>query len=165
MFILASVASATPVHLRCEYLENPLGVDASTPHLSWQSDSSQRNWMQSAYQILVASNGESLRSGQADIWDRAKDTTGKSGYGTRPGKLRNRGKEPGGRWACSTARTGKRSGFVGIIPRMTLIGKGFAGFGCPVKMRLRLCRIRLPPFAWPSIFRRKQEQRFFYSRP
>jgi len=72
MFILASVASATPVHLRCEYLENPLGVDASTPHLSWQSDSSQRNWMQSAYQILVASNGESLRSGQADIWDSGK---------------------------------------------------------------------------------------------
>ena len=69
LFVLASAASATPVHLRCEYLENPLGIDVAAPHLSWQSDSTERNWRQAAYQILVASNDESLGSGKADVWD------------------------------------------------------------------------------------------------
>jgi alpha-L-rhamnosidase len=69
---LASVAAATPVHLRCEYLENPLGIDAASPHLSWQSDSTERNWKQAAYEILVASSDESLRAGKADIWDSGK---------------------------------------------------------------------------------------------
>ena len=67
--ILTSVASATPVHLRCEYLENPLGIDMASPHLSWQSDNTERNWRQVAYQVLVASSDESLRGGKADIWD------------------------------------------------------------------------------------------------
>jgi alpha-L-rhamnosidase len=70
--VLASAASATPVRLRCEYLENPIGIDVSTPHLSWQSESSERNWRQAAYEILVASNDESLQAGKADIWDSGK---------------------------------------------------------------------------------------------
>jgi len=70
--VLASVASASPVHLRCEYLENPLGIDLAVPHLSWQSDSTERNWRQSAYEILVASNDDALRSGKADVWDSGK---------------------------------------------------------------------------------------------
>ncbi len=70
--ILAGAASATPVHLRCEYLENPLGLDVASPHLSWQSDSTERNWKQGAYEILVASNDENLRTGKADIWDSGK---------------------------------------------------------------------------------------------
>ena len=66
---LISSASAAPVHLRCEYLENPLGIDAAAPHLSWQSDSAERNWRQVAYEVLVANNDESLRAGKADVWD------------------------------------------------------------------------------------------------
>jgi len=62
-------ASATPVHLRCEYRENPLGIDAPAPQLSWQSDSSERNWKQSAYQILVASSLDGLAAGRVDVWD------------------------------------------------------------------------------------------------
>ena len=70
--IFSSAASATPVHLRCEYLENPLGIDAASPHLSWQSDNTERNWKQAAYQLLVASTDENLRAGKADIWDSGK---------------------------------------------------------------------------------------------
>jgi len=72
IIVLASAAAATPVHLRCEYLENPLGIDAESPHLSWQSDNTERNWRQAAYQVLVASNDESLRAGKADVWDSGK---------------------------------------------------------------------------------------------
>ena len=67
-----------PVHLRCEYLENPLGIDAASPHLSWQSDNKERNWMQSAYEILVASSDDTLRTGNADIWDSGKVHSGES---------------------------------------------------------------------------------------
>jgi alpha-L-rhamnosidase len=70
--ILSSVASATPVHLRCEYLENPLGIDKASPQLSWQSDNSERNWVQAAYQVLIASNAERLQVGNADVWNSGK---------------------------------------------------------------------------------------------
>jgi alpha-L-rhamnosidase len=69
---LTNTASARPVHLRCEYLQNPLGIDQRSPRLSWQSDNAERNWQQLAYQILVASSAEQLRSGKADVWDTGK---------------------------------------------------------------------------------------------
>jgi len=67
--VLSASALATPVHLRCEYLVNPLGLDQVAPRLSWQSDNSEHNWRQTAYQILVATSAEGLSSGSADIWD------------------------------------------------------------------------------------------------
>ncbi len=76
--ILASAASATPVHLRCEYLENPLGIDAASPHLSWQSDNAERNWKQVAYELLVSSSDDNLRAGKADVWDSGKVGSGES---------------------------------------------------------------------------------------
>jgi len=77
-FVLVAAAAATPVHLRCEYLENPLGIDAASPHLSWQSDSAERNWQQAAYQVLVSSSDEILRSGKADVWDSGKIVSAES---------------------------------------------------------------------------------------
>jgi alpha-L-rhamnosidase len=48
------------------------------PHLSWQSDNTERNWRQSAYEVVVASNDESLRPGRADIWDSGKVNSAES---------------------------------------------------------------------------------------
>ncbi|HXN52522.1 MAG TPA: glycoside hydrolase family 78 protein [Candidatus Acidoferrum sp.] len=79
--LLAAVtgsASARPFYLRCEYLENPLGIDKAFPQLSWQSDNTERNWEQAAYQILVASSLEQLRSGKADVWDSGKINSSES---------------------------------------------------------------------------------------
>ncbi|HTU46395.1 MAG TPA: family 78 glycoside hydrolase catalytic domain [Bryobacteraceae bacterium] len=73
-----ATAYAKPVHLRCEYLENPLGIDAAHPNLSWQSDSTERNWRQAAYQILVATTPEALRSGKPDVWNSGKQASGES---------------------------------------------------------------------------------------
>jgi alpha-L-rhamnosidase len=75
---LGAAASATPVRLRCEYLDNPLGIDMAAPHLSWQSDNQERNWIQAGYEILVASTDESLRDGKADIWDSGKFNSSES---------------------------------------------------------------------------------------
>ena len=71
-------AFATPVHLRCESLLNPLGIDAEVPRLSWQSDNTERDWRQSAYQILVASSAEQLSAGHADVWDSGKISSDES---------------------------------------------------------------------------------------
>jgi len=76
--MLTSAASATPVHLRCEYLENPLGIDQASPQLSWQSDNSERKWRQVAYEVLVASSAERLQAGNADVWDSGKINSAES---------------------------------------------------------------------------------------
>ncbi len=72
------VMQAKPVRLRCEHLANPLGIDAPKPAFSWQSDSSERNWVQSAYQIRVASSADLLKRGQADVWDSGKQASSES---------------------------------------------------------------------------------------
>ncbi|MEA5426743.1 family 78 glycoside hydrolase catalytic domain [Arcicella lustrica] len=59
-------------HLRCEYRLNPLGVQTNTPNLSWQIQSSQRNILQNAYQILVADTPEALAKNQGNVWDSGK---------------------------------------------------------------------------------------------
>jgi alpha-L-rhamnosidase len=76
--ILAPAASAVPIHLRCEYLENPLGLDKPEPHLSWQSDNTERNWKQLAYEVLVSSTADLSRSDHADIWDSGKTDSAES---------------------------------------------------------------------------------------
>jgi len=76
--LLTAAAYAAPVRLRSEYVENPLGIDVATPRLSWQSDNSERDWRQSAYQILVASTPEALNAGRADVWDSGKITSAES---------------------------------------------------------------------------------------
>ena len=59
-------------HLRCEYRENPLGIDVRQPRLSWILDSSQRGQKQTAYRILVASTEEKLANDLGDLWDSGK---------------------------------------------------------------------------------------------
>ncbi len=55
--------------LRCEYRENPLGVDARSPRLSWQLQSKERGQRQTAYHILVASSPDLLKRDRGDLWD------------------------------------------------------------------------------------------------
>ncbi len=58
-----------PIHLRCEYATNPLGIDVIIPRLSWQLDDLRQGAMQSAYQVQVAGSPELLGNGKADLWD------------------------------------------------------------------------------------------------
>jgi alpha-L-rhamnosidase len=68
---LAAIAQATPVHLRCEWVRNPLGIDVARPYLSWQNDSSERNWIQSAYQIVISTTPDPM-GGSSRVWDSGK---------------------------------------------------------------------------------------------
>lgn len=58
--------------LKCEYLTNPLGIDVTTPRLSWVLESTERGQKQTAYQIMVASSLENLKAKKADLWDTGK---------------------------------------------------------------------------------------------
>ena len=58
-----------PVQLRCDYAENPLGVDSRSPRLFWQFDSPERGQLQTAYEILAASSPEILAQDRGDLWD------------------------------------------------------------------------------------------------
>jgi len=57
------------VGLRCEYRQNPLGIDTDRPRLSWQLESTGRDQRQSAYRLLVASSRDLLRGDIGDLWD------------------------------------------------------------------------------------------------
>ncbi|MGI9428608.1 MAG: family 78 glycoside hydrolase catalytic domain [Bythopirellula sp.] len=65
-------ADLTVTQLRCEYEENPLGIDAVKPRLSWIITGESRGILQSAYQILVASSQKNLDADKADLWDSGK---------------------------------------------------------------------------------------------
>lgn len=66
---VAAPAALTVERLRCEHRENPLGVDAERPRLSWWLGSDARGQRQAAYQVLVASSRELLEKDQGDLWD------------------------------------------------------------------------------------------------
>lgn len=69
LLALVTAAQAAPVHLRTNALLNPLGIDTPHPTFSWQSDAATPNWMQSGYEILVATDARHLTPGKADGWD------------------------------------------------------------------------------------------------
>jgi len=60
-----------PLRLTCEHRENPLGVGAEQPRLSWWVGDYAPGAVQSAYEIAVASTPEKLASAP-DIWDSGK---------------------------------------------------------------------------------------------
>ena len=65
----AATPGLRPTHLRCEYLENPLGLEAPAPRLNWWVESEQRGQKQTAYRLLVASTEEKLAREEGDLWD------------------------------------------------------------------------------------------------
>lgn len=69
---LLTTKGVQPVDVRCEYLVNPLGIDAPAPRFSWKLHSDERAQIQSAYRICVASSEENLRNNEPDLWDSGK---------------------------------------------------------------------------------------------
>jgi alpha-L-rhamnosidase len=65
----SSTSLATVGNLRCEHVQNPLGIDVSWPRLSWVMNSTQRGDHQTACQILVASSPTILAQNQGDLWN------------------------------------------------------------------------------------------------
>lgn len=73
--VVAAGPSLRVDDLRCEYLVNPLGIDARAPRLSWKLqavDPKARGLMQSAYQIVVATTEARLGEDKGATWDTGK---------------------------------------------------------------------------------------------
>jgi len=68
-------AALSPLNLKCDGWQNPLGIDESNPRLSWQvaaTNASVRGESETAYEIQVATSTNLLASGQPDLWDSGK---------------------------------------------------------------------------------------------
>ncbi len=70
---LATLRAADVANPRCEYLDNPLGIEVAKPRLSWVIVDSKpeiaRGLKQTAYQVLVASTPGVLDKDTGDLWD------------------------------------------------------------------------------------------------
>jgi alpha-L-rhamnosidase len=72
-FIMAGMnntAYECPVGLRCEFTENPLGVQSPAPLLSWRLD--RPGGRQGAYQIVAAPGPEALEAEDYSLWNTGK---------------------------------------------------------------------------------------------
>ncbi len=67
-----SPTPGAPQYLRCEYLVNPLGLDAARPRLSWEVNDPRRGAAQTAYEIQAAGSADALARGDADVWSSGK---------------------------------------------------------------------------------------------
>ena len=116
----AAEGPATADYLRCEYRVNPLGIDVTSPRLSWEMHDTRRGAVQTAYQVLVASTPQKLAADEGDLWDSGKvasdqivsdrlrrqaapvahaDAIGRSASGTPRGNPRRTASRPCGPWA------------------------------------------------------------------
>lgn len=58
--------------LVCEYHHNPVGLEATSPRLSWKISTEENNWMQAAYEIWAAHHPADLQNGKKLIWRTGK---------------------------------------------------------------------------------------------
>ncbi len=74
--VLSTSASAAKTievkELKCEYFNNPLGINETHPRLSWILESTVEGQVQSAYQVLVATSPSNLSEKKADLWNSDK---------------------------------------------------------------------------------------------
>ncbi len=66
--------------LTCEDMKDPLGIESPKPRLGWKlaAEPGERDQVQSAYQILVASSLQHLAHDQGDLWDSGEVTSAES---------------------------------------------------------------------------------------
>ncbi|HET6383771.1 MAG TPA: glycoside hydrolase family 78 protein [Armatimonadota bacterium] len=73
-----SAKAAAVQNLRCEYADNPVGIDSTQPRLSWMIQSQRRGERQTGYQILVASTPGLLSAGHGDLWNSGRVASDRS---------------------------------------------------------------------------------------
>lgn len=78
MTVLSSAQSLQVGYLRCEARENPLGVVAKQPMLSWELYSAQQSVIQTAFQIVVADDSLLLKRNVGNVWDSKKQLSATS---------------------------------------------------------------------------------------
>lgn len=57
------------INLKCEHLENPIGIDESYPRFTWQLESENPGSLQNAYQLVVGTKKADVAIGKGNIWE------------------------------------------------------------------------------------------------
>lgn len=73
---LTASAKSTPVDLKCEHLENPIGIGNPSPRLSWRIDDNRKDAKQTAYRIVIGRDSLKVLKGDGDMWDTGKVESG-----------------------------------------------------------------------------------------
>ena len=76
---MLGAAGLTPVDLRVEFAENPVGV-SETPHLSWNLQGEGRGGMQKSYELLAAGSSEKLTLEAADLWKQKSEKSSQRAF-------------------------------------------------------------------------------------
>lgn len=74
LFMLFSITTlvAQPINLRCEHLNNPLGIDEKEPRLTWMIEDTRSGAMQTAFRVIVDTDSSAIVNGQGNMWDTGK---------------------------------------------------------------------------------------------
>ncbi|MES2810617.1 MAG: family 78 glycoside hydrolase catalytic domain [Bacteroidota bacterium] len=59
-------------NLKCEYLNNPLGIDAPHPRFTWVLNDARKGAAQTAYQLTVSTDSVALSKAEANVWQSGK---------------------------------------------------------------------------------------------
>ncbi len=72
------VAPRPPAQLKCESLHEPLGIDVTSPRLSWLLQDDRRGAAQTAYEIRVATSLGQLKQGTSLVWESGRVSSSES---------------------------------------------------------------------------------------
>ncbi len=61
-------AQVSVINLKCEHLENPIGIDEPHPRFTWQIESEKPGYAQTAYQLVVGTVQADVKAGNGNIW-------------------------------------------------------------------------------------------------
>ena len=73
-----SIAKTSISALRCEYLTNPLGLNVLHPRFTWQIESQEANFVQTAYEIRVTAYELGLTNKAKIVWNSGRVITDQS---------------------------------------------------------------------------------------
>lgn len=80
MFVSQQVCSfgqspCIPIALKCENPIDPLGIDATTPRLSWRLQDDRTGASQTAWQLFVSTDSLEILKGKGNAWQTSKMTS------------------------------------------------------------------------------------------
>lgn len=79
-----SQETCRPAGLKCEYLSNPLGIDATHPRLSWHLEDDRPGARQTAYQVFVSTDSLAVEKGNAWASPRINSGANLARYAGKP---------------------------------------------------------------------------------
>jgi alpha-L-rhamnosidase len=73
-----SAQECYPEFLRCEYVINPIGIDAEKPRFTWRITDNRLGAKQTAYEIIVSEDSLSAKNGKGNVWQSGKIESNKT---------------------------------------------------------------------------------------